>query len=229
MRVPRFGLLLLLLPALAFAQPAPQVVRSVDLLTPPGSATFGVAHVEDVRIGEARQIHTIVTTNEGEAEITFDGRTMRFGDGYTIVRETLANARGVLVLRLTASTPEGLSESAIVVYNRKSAETTSIGIDRYAVLLQGSREARLAQKILPLVASAPSAHSSELGAKISYLGDCLMAGLAVEAASVGVIVGCGSGNPAACTLALYGLAAAWDSFMGTCPATSYDDGTIGWG
>ncbi len=221
-------LLLIALPAIVVAQPAPETVRTLDLVTPPGAATFGVAHVEDIRIGDRRQIHTVVTTNEGSADLIFDGRTIQFGDGYTVVRETLANTRSVLVARLTASTPEGSTESAIIVLNRQSAEVTSIGAERYALLLKGSHDARIANQVLPLVALPATHRDAGLGAKSSYLGDCLIAGLAVEAASVGVIVGCGSGNPAACALALYGLAVALDSFAGSCPSTPYDDGTIGW-
>src|SRR4029077_17524828 len=106
MRVKIMVVLLILVPALSFAQSnaaPPQLMRFYTLITPPGSPTFGAAYVEDIKIGDRRQIHTMVSPNEGSGEFSFDGRRIVWGDGYTVVRETLANTRGVLVVRLTAS------------------------------------------------------------------------------------------------------------------------------
>jgi hypothetical protein len=105
---------------------------------------------------------------------------------------------------------------------------TSIGTERYALLLKGSHDARIANQVLPLVVLPTPHRDAGVGAKSSYLGDCLIDGLTVEAACLGVIVGCGSGNPATCAIALFGLTAALDNFAASCPSTPYDDGTIGW-
>ena len=220
------------LPAAALAQSAPQIVRTLDLVTPPGSAVAGVAHVEEVKTGDRQAIHTVVTTNDGSANLTFDGRTLSLGDGYTIVKETLANTHAVLVVRLTASAPDGSSESAVVLWNRQSGEATSIGADRYARLLNGSHDAVMAARILPQLtfstAQSSGLHGKGLGSITIHGDDCLQAALAVEAACVGVILGCGSDNPAVCLIAIYNLANQMQSMSSRCPDSGYND-TIGWG
>jgi hypothetical protein len=220
------------LPAAALAQPAPQILRTLDFVTPPGSAVSGVAHVEEVKIGDRQQIRTVVTTNDGSAEMTFDGRTIALGDGYTIVKETLANTNAVLVVRLTATAPDGSSESAVILWNRQSAEATSVGADRYARLLSGSHDAVLAARILSQLtfstAQSSGLHGKGLGSITIHGSDCLAASLAVEAACVGVMLGCASENPAVCLLALYNLANQIDNMTQQCPPPNYTD-TIGWG
>ena len=233
MRTKIMGVLLFVtLPAILVAQPARQVMQTLDLVTPPGSSVAGVAHVEDIKIGDRRQIHTLVMTNEGSADLTFDGRTTLFGDGYTIVREPLANTRAVRVERLTAAAPDGTTESVVIVLNRQSAEATAIGAERYALLLKGSREAVIAAQILPQLTfktgRAGLSTVKGLGAITTHGDDCLQASLAVEAACVGVILGCGSENPAVCLLALYALGTQLDKMAESCPPPNYDN-TIGWG
>jgi hypothetical protein len=228
MRAKIMVVLFIIVPAFSFAQSnsaKPQVMRSYDLITPPGSPTFGVAHVEDIKIGDRRQIHTIVSTNEGSGEFTFDGRTIETGDGYTVVRETLADTRGVLVTRLTASTPEGSSASAILVANRQTGEVTSIGLDLYTVLLQGSHEVRIINKVLPVI--APVTHiAAGLAPRV---GDsCDIATLMFVSATLGLELACASG-PGACSLAISGWVAAANNYASSCPSTPYGDGTIGWG
>jgi hypothetical protein len=207
-------------------------MQTLDLVTPPGSSLAGVVHVEDIKIGDRRQIHTVVMTNEGSADLTFDGRTTQFGDGYKVVRETLANTPAVRVERLTASAPDGTTEFAVIVLNRQSAEATAIGAERYALLLKGSHEAVIAAQILPQI-TFKMAHVSGsmfkgLNAITTHGDDCLQASLAVEAACVGVILGCASENPALCLLALYALGTQIDKMVESCPTPSYDN-TIGWG
>ncbi|HYU26912.1 MAG TPA: hypothetical protein VEO74_17005 [Thermoanaerobaculia bacterium] len=229
MRIKILVVLFIFVPALSFAQrnaARSQVVRSYDLITPPGSPTFGVAHVEDIKIGDRRQIHTIVSTNEGSGEFTFDGRTIEMGDGYTVVRETLADTRGVLVARLTASTPEGSAESAIIVANRKTGEVTSIGVDRYALLLQGSHDVRIINTVLPLV--APVTHLAA-GLAPRVLDDCTSATVALVASTLGLEYTCATGNVAGCYAAISGWLLIVDRVASSCPSTPYGDGTIGWG
>ena len=228
MRVKIMVVLLILVPSLSFAQSnaaPPQVMRFYTLITPPGSPTFGVAYVEDMKIGDRRKIHSIVSTNEGSGEFTFDGRTIELGDGYTAVRETLTDNRGVLVARLTASTPEGFSESAIIVANRQTGEVTSIGLDRYTLVLQGSHDVRIINKVLPLV--APVTHiAAGLAPRV---GDsCDIATLMFVTATLGLELACATG-PGACSLAISGWIAAANNYISSCPSTPYGDGTIGWG
>ena len=225
-------LLFIALPAAVMAQPAPQTIQTFDLVTPPGSAVSGVAHVEDIKIGDRRQIHTVVTTNEGIAELTFDGRTIELGDGYTIMRETLVNTSAVRVVRLTASVPDGTSESAVIVWNRQSREATGLGAERYAKLLKGSHDAVIAAQILPELTFNSVQKTGFVGKGLSSItihgDDCVKAALAVEAACVAVILGCGSENPAICGMTLYGLGSQLDTMATACPQPVYED-TIGWG
>ncbi len=225
-------MLTLVSPAVLIAQTdPPQIMESFDLVTPPGSAVAGVVHVEDLRIGNHWQLHTIVTTNDGSADLTFDGRTIRFGDGYTIVRETLANKGGVRVDRLTASAPDGTTASAVILANRASREATAVGIERYVQLLQQSHDARMAGLILPQLTLSPAAHAASLkgfGVITPHATSCAQAGLDVEMACAGVIIGCGSDNPLVCGGALYYLGEKIGIMMDTCDPPSYDDGTIGW-
>jgi hypothetical protein len=221
--------LFIIVPALSFAQSnsaKPQVMRSYDLITPPGNPTFGVAHVEDIKIGDRRQIHTIVSTNEGSGEFTFDGRTIETGDGYTVVRETLADTPDVLVARLTATTLEGSSEWAIIVANRQTGEVRSVGLDRYALLLQGSHDVRIINKVLPLV--APVKHiAAGLAPRI---GDsCDSATLMFVSATLALEMACASPLPGACELAIAGWLGAANNLASNCPSTPYGGGTIGWG
>jgi len=223
MRYKFLVVLLLMIPALAFAQP--QVVRTVDLITPPGSATFGIAHVEELRDGNARGFHAIVSTAEGSGELTFDGRTLLLGDGYTVVRETLANTRGALVQRLTATTPAGASESMIVVQNRQTGESSSVGADRYALLLQDSADARIATQVLPLVTRAPHA-TGGLSTK-NLIGDCLNAEMAFSISVLMVEVNCLSGIVPGCAASIAALIGATDGMISNCWLPAYDD-TFGW-
>lgn len=216
--------LLVVLPAVAVAQP--QVVRTVDFITPPGTPVFGVAHVEDLRNGDRRQFHIAVSTAEGSADLTFDGRTLRLGDGTTIVSEVLANTRGAFVLRVTASTEAGSSESAILVQNRQTGETSVVGAERYALLLSGSRDARIAHQILSLVTSAPRG-SGGLSAKVGEF-DCLIACMNEMTALFGMAYGCSTGNLLGCLGAVSAAITQANAMYNSCGLVSYDDGTIGW-
>jgi len=224
-------LLWAVLPTAALAQPAPQILRTLDLVTPPGSPVAGVAHVEEVKIGDRQEIRTAVTTNDGTATLTFDGRTITLGDGYTIVKETLASTHAVLVVRLTANAPDGSSESAVILWNRQSAEATAVGADRYARLLSGSHDAVMAWRVLSQLAfnttQSSGLHSKGLGGITTHGDDCLEAALSVEAACVGVTLGCTSENPAACLLALWYLGKQLENMAQQCPPPTYTD-TIGW-
>jgi len=227
-------LLFIAVPAILSAQPTPQIMQKLDLVTPPGSAVAGIAHVEDLKIGDRRLVHTFVTTNEDSADLTFDGRTIQFGDGYRIVRETVANTRAVRVERLTASTPDGTLETAVIVLNRESMEAAAIGADRYARLLKGSHDAQIAAQILSELNFRNTHIASGLsvkapGAITTHGDDCLSALLAVETACMGVVLAASSGNPGAILLAFINLAIQTDKMIENCPTPTYGDGTIGWG
>jgi len=232
MRMKCIGFLALALPTLASAQ----VMRSFDLVTPPGAPTFGVAHIEDVKVGDRRRIHAIVTTNDGSGELTFDGRTIRTSDGYAVVRETLANTPGALVVSLTASAPDGTSESAILVAKRPTGEVSAVGLERYSLLLQGSTDVRIINQVLPAVLEPQSglhAGAASIGRHAFRPGplvtdSCFTAALALASATLAVEVSCVGGNPA-CPLAVSGWLLAVNNYATNCPSGTYDDGTIGWG
>jgi len=141
------------MPTLLFAQTVPGtpvIVSSYDLVAP-----TGVAHVEELEVNGKRRLHCVVTTNEGKAEVTYDGRTIRFGDGYFITRTTLSNTADALVGRLVATDPEGGSGTTIFGVNRKTGETTFAGVEQYTGTLRRSHDVRIANRVLPLVVPPP--------------------------------------------------------------------------
>jgi len=218
-------MLALVSPAVLMAQDdVPQIMQSFDLVTPPGSAVVGVVHVEDIRIGNHRQIHAAVSTIEGSAEFSFDGRTIRMGDGYAVTHETLADTARVSVMRLTASTPDGASAPLTIITNHSTGEISTAGGERYNLMLRGSRDAHLMNQVLPLVLT--QAHSA---GRLRTMGfnDCARASLAFAGATLGLELACASPVPGACEVAIISWLVALDSLATNCPDAQYDN-TIGW-
>lgn len=129
------------MPVLAFAQtppnPPPALLSSYDLIAP-----NGVAHVEELDVGGHRQLHCVVTSNEGSGELTFDGRTIQFGDGYAIELTTLARTPSSFVVRLSAAGQHGPSATAIIARSLRTGETTSAGIEGFSNAMRRSRTRR---------------------------------------------------------------------------------------
>ncbi|HEV2722131.1 MAG TPA: hypothetical protein VG323_19070, partial [Thermoanaerobaculia bacterium] len=184
---------------------APQIMQSFDLVTPPGSPVIGVVHIEDIKIGTRREIHIAVTTNDSAGELWFDGKTMRFGDGYTIVQEKLANAPGLQVLRLTGTTPNGESESAMIVSNFKTGKASSHGMERFSKLMAKSADVELAGVVLPLVTAVPGRTS-----RLAPMGGagCVGAVLTLAAVTAGTVGSCMTGNVMGCGAGVVGTGVA---------------------
>src|SRR6266542_3154115 len=110
------AILLIAVPSFAQMAAGPQVITtSYDLVGP-----AGIVHVEEMDINGHRETHFSVTSNGGVAELAFDGRTIRFGDGYSIVLTTLANTPNAFVARFTASGPGGTSATTILAKNLRT-------------------------------------------------------------------------------------------------------------
>ncbi len=232
------------MPTLLFAQTVPGtpvIVSSYDLVAP-----TGVAHVEELEVNGKRRLHCVVTTNEGKAEVTYDGRTIRFGDGYFITRTTLSNTADALVGRLVATDPEGGSGTT----------------------LRRSHDVRIANRVLPLVVPPPrvphltgsgttlwmasgspdplatdvgnasvtplmKAKSAALGKQPSFrpvpTSDCLSSALLFVAAAGLSVEVCLNGSLWGCVSALVGLAGAFEGVLTDCfPGFEYGD-TTGYG
>jgi hypothetical protein len=238
--------LLILMPALAFAQATSasrEILASYDLVAP-----TGVAHVEEIAVDGHHQTRCVVTTNEGLAEVTFDGRTIRLSDGYSIVRTTLAKTSTALVTRLTANAPDGKSATAILALNLATGQTAFAGFEGYTALIHRSHDIRIANRVLPLVVqqhAAPFAIDapSETGGgatsgrlRVSALRelprfkaaptDCASSSLAFMGAALAVEIYCLSEVEPNCLLSLMGLTSAAYSMSMDCGY--YTDNTIGW-
>jgi len=221
-----FTLALLIVPSLALAQSeVPRVVRSLDLVTPPDSAVSGVAHIDDVRIGTRREVRIGVTTLDSSGELTFDGHTMRFADGYALVRETLLQTPALVVVRLTASAPDGSSESAVVMANLESGNATSLGFEAFSRLLANSADARAIARVLPQI-KFPTVTAGRQRVSTS---DCLVAVATFTGATLGTIGACSSGNVFGCGGGLIVIGTTVYKMSTSCPDNGAGDGTIGWG
>ena len=232
-------LLLAAFPALAVAQMPLEtkvVTSSYDLFAP-----NAVVHVDNLQIGGRVKIHTLITADDGAADLMFDGRTITFGDGYALAMTTLANTPGAFVARFAANAPDGESATAIIGLNLQTREVTSAGMEDVTRLLRRSHDAAIAGRVLPLVSveHAPGLSSgSSSSASLWPAGgrlfkprsqDCLTSGVTFEIAAAAALGTCA--NPAtalACLAAISQLGIQGYS-MATGGCIFYYDNTIGWG
>ncbi len=142
--------LLIVMAAPSFAEP-PSTTRPYDLI---GSA--GVVHVEEMQIDGHRATHFEVTSNSGIASLTFDGRTIQFADGYSIVLTTLANTPNAFVARYTANGPGATSATAIIGKNLRTGEVTYAGVDEIARFLRRSHDAQIAGAVMRSLGDQPA-------------------------------------------------------------------------
>jgi hypothetical protein len=156
-----FVSLLIAVPALSFAQKAPY-----DLV---GSA--GVVHIEEMEINGHHQTHFSVMSNSGTADLTFDGRTIRYGDGYSIVLTILANTPNAFVARFTANGPGATSATAILAKNLHTGDVTYAGLEEISGFLRRSHDAQIAGVVMRSLADLPAASlASGNDASISSAG-----------------------------------------------------------
>lgn len=195
--------------------------QSLDIVTEQGVAHFAVE-----KVGLRKTVHAVVDGNDGSAEFTFDGRTIQFGDGYSIVRQTLTNSPGEMVMKLTATSPEGSSASAVILYNRRIGSASATGFEQFSEVIDRSADARLTRSIL---AARPASRPRLPLSSMTILGDCVKYCVAFASATLTADVTCGTGNLAGCTAALIAVGVAADGMTSSCPSNSLDDGTIGWG
>jgi len=212
----------------------------------------GIVHVEDLDVAGHRQTHCVVTTNDGTADLRFDGRTIQFGDGYSIVRATLVNTPTAFVTRLTATSPGATTANAILARNLVTGETTSAGFDSFVALLRRSHDVRLAATVLPLVSGQtpswkPAGATTSTTGTIDYVGSgrlhagslshhftvapmeaCLNASFTYLVCAAAVAATCGAGpEDPLCLVAVMALGGAAYQLATDCG--TYNDNTIGWG
>ena len=217
-------ILFLLAPPLAFAQ------ASYDLVAP-----NGVVHVEESFVDGHKQLHCAVTSNDGVAELTYDGRSIRFGDGYAIEFTTLARTPASFVVRMVAVAPHGPSSTAIVARSLSSGETTHAGFEAFGAAMRRSRQAQIAGKVLVALQNAPAdgrkLELDPLGRPpfVTAPDDCLTDAIAFVMAAAGVYVYCGDAATAFnCLGAIATLAGAAYNMWSDCTG-SYLDNSIGFG
>ncbi len=232
-----FTALLIVVSAPSFAQMAagpPVVTGSYDLV---GSA--GVVHVDDMEINGHRETHFSVTSNHGIAGLTFDGRAIRFDDGYSIALTTLANTPDAFVARFTAHDPSGTSVAAILGKNLRTGEVTYAGVDDVVRFLRRSHDAQITGAVMRSLGDqyAPSlqgANEAPARAAGAHPGkafkpaptDCATSGVTLVI-SMGGVFTCPEGT-ITCIGGVVGvISSTYSLATGGC-GYSIDD-TIGWG
>lgn len=195
MRLRVLPILLLFIPALAVAQRAPSppaLASSYDLVAP-----NGVVHVEEFDVDGHRQLHCVITSNEGDAELTYDGLAIQFGDGCAIRFTTLARTPAAFVLRLVAVAPHGPSSTAIVARSLSTGETTHAGFEGFSATMRRSRQAQIAAGVLAALQNAPAEgrklRMDPLGRPpfVAAPQDCLTSAISFVMAAAGVLYYCG--------------------------------------
>jgi hypothetical protein len=224
MRLRGLLILLMLVPAFAFAQGA------YDLVAP-----NGVVHVDESFVDGHKQLHCVVTSNEGDAELTYDGRSIQFGDGYAIEFTTLARTPASFVVRLVAVAPHGPSSTAIVARSLLTGETTHAGFDAFSVAMRRSRQAQIAGQVLGALPTVPAE-----GRKLQLDShsrppftvaptDCLTDVIGMVIAATQVYIQCGAEIPdISCLYAVMAFAGASYAVWNDCTG-SYLDNSIGFG
>ncbi len=226
MRLKILLILLMLVPPLAFAQRT-----SYDVVAP-----NGVVHVEEYDVDGHREMHCAIASDEGLADLTYDGRAIRFGDGYAIEFTTLVRTPAVFVLRLVATAPHGPSSTAILARSMSTGETTHAGLDGFTAAMRRSRHAQIAARVLTELQSEPADGRkwqidplNRLSFRIAP-NDCLTDAYALVVAAAGILTYCD--NPVTglqCFVSVGGFLGAAYSMWRDCPDNQYADGTIGWG
>lgn len=153
--IPIFVILLLAVPLMA--QGPPVVTHAYDLV---GSA--GIVHVEEMEINGHHQTHFGVSSNGGTADLTFDGRTIQYADGYSIVLTVLANTPNSFVERFVANGPGGTSATAILGKNLRTGEVTSAGLDDVTRFLRRSHDAQIAGVVIRSLTELPATAGNEV-------------------------------------------------------------------
>jgi len=226
MRLKFLLLVLMLVPPLTFAQRT-----SYDVVAP-----NGVVHVEEYDVDGHREMHCAIASDEGIADLTYDGRSIRYGDGYAIQFTTLARTPAVFVLRLVATAPHGPSSTAILARSTSTGETTNAGLDGFTTAMRRSRQAQIAARVLTALPSTP-ADSRKL--QIDPLSrpsfriapnDCLGDAYGLIAAAAGILSYCDNpATPTQCIGAVGTFLLMAYNMWRDCPDQQYADGTVGWG
>ena len=180
------------------------------------------AHVDVIPSGNVKIVHGLIAAPEGLAEFTFNGKSLVFGDGYRVDHEILTNNAAELVVRITGTTPDGISGTALLRYNRQTGMSSTTGLEGLAALMSGSHDLPITSRALRTMrqGSGPS--------PFSVLGDCTDFSLLFIGAETAAYAACGTGDPISCAMMLGACAAALDQMMSAC-FYELPDGTIGWG
>ncbi len=184
--------------------------RSID-------TTNASIRYEWLTVGERRVLHGMATAGNQNADFTFDGRTIQFGDGYRIVRTTFNNDSARLVMMLTAWAPSGAFEAAVIQYDRGQRKAVATSFGPMSALLARSHDARLVSAVF----AAESASNTR-----TVSDACTSAASGFMAATLGAVAGCAT-VPKGCLIFLLAEASAYDSVVSSCPY-EYGD-TSGWG
>ena len=218
-------ILFLLVPPLAFAQ-----TSAYDLVAP-----NGVVHVEESIVDGHKQLHCLVTSNDGDAELTFDGRAIRFGDGHAIEFTTLARTPASYVLRLVATAPHGPSSTAIVAHSLTTGETTHAGFEGFATAMRRSRQAQIAAQVMVALQSTMmegrKLQMDSLGRPSFTVAptDCLTDGVTLVMSAAAMYYYCGDPlTSLQCLGAIVTLAVQSYNLWHDC-TSSYLDNSIGFG
>lgn len=178
--------------------------------------------------GHRQILRATVTSADGDqAQFTYDGRTIQFGDGYRIINNILESTDNQLILLMTAWTPEGKFEATVIRYNRLTNEAQSTSFLQFGALLRSSHDARLVTEVL--------GRRDHLGRPIAGNGfnvqpqmTCIAATLALVAVEMATVESCMSGNALGCIAGMIGIGLAMGEASNACPPAEYDN-TIGWG
>lgn len=229
--------LLILAPAFLLAQTVPQapvITSAYDLVAP-----TGVVHVENIANGDRQEIHCVISANDGTADMRFDGRSIRFGDGYSVVYTVLANTTSAFVTRVVASGPNGPTATAILALNPKTQETVFAGWEDFAAMLRRSHHAQIAAKVLPLAAQpAAGSISGNASSSVTHVGrgaglrpkttDCASSGFQLMVSAAVAASTCPGGVMPGCLGGAGGmLISGYNLYTGGCIQPI--DNTVGWG
>lgn len=218
------------IPVTARAQHPAEFAAGRDMRAVPSITRPMSVRIEKGVLGGRPVGKVILTSDEGNAECTFDGKTMQFGDGYVVAHDVVTN-RAEFVVRLTAMAPDGNTRVAVARIDRRTGDASTAGMDEIAFLLSTSRHARLIQAALPAILDQLSSSTARQDAVVNAGTNCALLVVAFGISVDLVIAACAVPEPVepyACAGAIAGMDLAFAAMMGAgCGGGTSD--TIGWG